>query len=50
MKEDRILDLLGEVDEKYIREADPEGQGMSKFFDWRKLAAIAVCLFLVLAI
>ncbi len=50
MKEDRILDLLGEVDEKYIREADPEGQGMSKFFDWRKLAAIAVCLFLVLAV
>lgn len=32
MKEDRILDLLGEVDEKYIREADPEGAGDVKVF------------------
>lgn len=48
MKEERILNVLGKVDEKYIKEADPEVKVKSKAPVWTKWAAMAACLCLVL--
>lgn len=47
MKEERILNVLGEVDEKYIREADPEIREKRIILPWIKWAAIAACVCLV---
>ncbi|MCF0122689.1 MAG: hypothetical protein HUJ67_01105 [Ruminiclostridium sp.] len=44
MKEERILDVLGMVDEKYIKEADPEVKAKRKTPAWTKWTAVAVCL------
>lgn len=48
MKEERILNVLGEVDEKYIREADPEVKIKKMKLTWTKLAAMAACICLVI--
>ncbi len=48
MKEGRILNVLGKVDEKYIKEADPEAKAKRKAPVWTKWAAMAACLCLVL--
>ncbi len=47
MKEERILDALGKVDEKYIKEADPEVKAKRKAPVWTKWAAMAACLCLI---
>lgn len=47
MKEERILTVLGKVDEKYIIEADPEVKAKRKAPVWTKWAAMAACLCLV---
>lgn len=47
MKEERILDVFGKVDEEYIKEADPEVKTKFKVPVWIKLAAVAACLCLV---
>lgn len=47
MKEERILDVLGKVDEKYIKEADPEVKATRKALAWTKWAAVAACLCIV---
>lgn len=47
MKEERILNVLGKVDEKYIKEADPEVKAKRKAPVWTKWAAMAACLCLV---
>ena len=47
MKEDRILNVLGKVDEKYIKEADPEVKAKRKAQVWTKWGAMAACLCLV---
>ena len=47
MKEERILNVLGKVDEKYIKEADPEVKAERKAPVWTKWAAMAACLCLV---
>lgn len=49
MKEKRILRALGKVDEKYIEEAVPCKRTGRKYI-WRKLAIIAACLSLLLAL
>lgn len=49
MKEERILRVLGEVDEKYIAEAAP-GRKTSKKPVLRKLIIIAACLTMFLAL
>lgn len=49
MKEERILRLLGQVDEKYIAEAAPNKKRGRKHFG-RKLAVVAACLCIVLGI
>ena len=49
MKEDRILNVLGKVDEKYIKEADPEAKAKRKAPVWTKWAAMAACLCLIIA-
>jgi len=48
MKEERILNVLGKVDEKYIKEADPEVKAKRKPPVWTKWAAMAACLCLVI--
>lgn len=50
MKEERILDVLGNVDEKYIKEADPEVKTKRKALFWTKVATIAACLCIVLSV
>ena len=47
MKEERILNVLGKVDEKYIKEADPEVKAKRKAPVWTKWGAMAACLALV---
>ena len=49
MKEKRILSVLGQVDEEFIAEAAP-GKTMSKKHIWRKVAIIAACVCLLLAL
>ena len=49
MKEERILNVLGKVDEKYIKEADPEVKVKRKVPVWTKWAAMAACLALVVS-
>lgn len=39
MKEERILNVLGKVDEKYIKEADPEAKAKRNAPVWTKWAA-----------
>lgn len=46
MKEKRILDILGKVDEKYIEEAAP-AKRTRKSRSWVKWGAMAACLCLV---
>lgn len=48
MKEERILNVLGKVDEKYIKEADPEVKTKRKAPVWTKWVAMAACLCLVI--
>lgn len=48
MKEERILNVLGKVDEKYIKEADPEVKAKRKAPVWTKWGAMAACLCLVI--
>jgi len=50
MKEERILNVLGKVDEQYINEADPEIKAKRKAPVWIKWAAMAACLCLVVGI
>jgi len=50
MKEERILNVLSKVDEKYIKEADPEVKVKRKAPVWTKLAAMAACLCLIVAV
>lgn len=50
MKEERILNILGKVDEKFIKEADPEAKAKRKAPVWTKWAAMAACLALVVSI
>ncbi len=47
MKEERILDVLEKVDEKYIKEADPEVKVTRKAPAWTKWTAVAACLCIV---
>lgn len=47
MKEERILNVLGKVDEKYIKEADPEVKAKRKAPVWTKWGAMAACLALI---
>ena len=47
MKEERILNVLGKVDEKYIKEADPEAKAKRKASGWTKWVAMAACLALL---
>lgn len=47
MKEERILNVLGKVDEKYIKEADPEVKAKRKAPVWTKWVAMAACLALL---
>lgn len=49
MKEERILQVLGEVDEKYIAEAAPSRRTRKKPI-LRKLIIIAACLTMFLAL
>lgn len=49
MKEERILNVLGKVDEKYIKEADPEVKSKRKAPAWTKWVAMAACLSLIIA-
>lgn len=49
MKEKRILSVLGQVDENYIAEAAP-GKTMRKKRIWRRVAIIAACVCLLLAL
>ena len=49
MKEKRILSVLGQVDEKFISEAAP-GKTMRRKHIWRKVAIIAACVCLLLAL
>jgi hypothetical protein len=49
MKEERILDVLGKVDEKYIKEADPEVKAKRKAPAWTKWVAMAACLCFIVA-
>ena len=49
MKEERILQLLGEVDEKYIAEAAPEETPKKKPV-LRRLMIVAACLGLLLTL
>lgn len=46
-KESRILDILGQVDEKYVGEAAP-GKKANKKSSWMKWGALAACLCLVI--
>ena len=48
MKEEQILSVLGQVDEKYIKEADPMNKTKKKN-SWLKWGAAAACLCLVIA-
>lgn len=48
MKEERILSVLGQVDEKYIKEADPMNKTKKKN-SWLKWGAAAACLCMVIA-
>ena len=45
MKEKRMLKMLGNINEKYIDEADPQNRNVSKFRV--NLIAVAACLGLV---
>lgn len=49
MKEERIIYILGEVDEKYIAEAAPDRTG-SQLPIVKKLLIVAACLALLLAL
>ena len=50
MKKQRILNVLGQVDEEYIQEAAPgERQARKKNPRWVKWAAAAACLCLIVA-
>ena len=46
MKEERILNLLNQVDEKYIKEADPMNKAKKKN-NWLKWGSMAACFCLV---
>lgn len=46
MKEERILSILNQVDEKYIKEAEPMNKTKKKN-NWMKWGAMAACLCLV---
>ena len=48
MKEERILNVLGKVDEKYIKEADPEVKSKRKAPAWTKWVAMVACLSLII--
>lgn len=48
MKEERILNVLGKVDEKYIKEADPEVKSKRKAPAWVKWVSMAACLSLII--
>lgn len=48
MKEDRLLNVLSNVDSKYIEEADPEVHAKVKTPIWIKGVAIAACACLIL--
>lgn len=50
MKEERILDAFGNVDEDYIKEADPKVKGTHKVPAWTKWVTVAACLCVVFAI
>jgi hypothetical protein len=49
MKEKRMLNVLGQVDEKFIAEAAP-GKTMSRKHIWWKVAVAAACVCLLLAL
>lgn len=49
MKEQRILNVLGQVEEAYIAEAAP-GKQIRRRHAWRKLAVAVACLCLLLAL
>lgn len=49
MKEERILNALGQVDDKYIKEADP-AKKFPKRTDFRKWGSLAACLALIVAV
>lgn len=49
MKEERILNVLGQVDDKYIREADP-AKKVPKRTDFRKWGSLVACLALIVAV
>ena len=48
MKEERILNVLGKVDEKYIKEADPEVKSKRKAPAWTKWVVMVACLSLII--
>lgn len=48
MKEERILNILGKVDEKYIQEAAPDVKAKRASSAWTKWVAIAACFCFVL--
>lgn len=50
MKEERILHVLGKVDEKDIREADPEEKIRRKKPAWKRWTAMASCACIVAAV
>lgn len=50
MKEERILNVLGQVDEEYIEEAAPAVKRRSKKPGWVKWGALAACLALFVAV
>ena len=49
MKEERILNVLGQVDDKYIKEATPTKK-VSKITDLRKWGSLVACLALIVAV
>lgn len=52
MKEMRLMQIIGDIDEKYIDEAAPAGQKKKamRFTPWVRYASIAACAMLVIGI
>ena len=50
MKRERLLNAIGQIDDRLVSEADPQAQVHRKSFRHKRIAAMAACLVLMLGI
>lgn len=50
MKRERLLNAIGQIDDRLVSEADPQAQVHRKSFPHKRIAAMAACLVLMLGI